>query len=105
MTVMLYRASDTPNPQVWDWNVEHKVFDEADVSEALAGGWARHPLDVPMADEAPNNHSTVTISLEGAGGAGQGGGSYQPTDATLAMKPGEVVTFAPKRRGRPPKEG
>lgn len=50
---MLYRASDKPNPQVWDWNVEHKVFDEADVTEAVAGGWARHPLDVPTGGEEP----------------------------------------------------
>jgi hypothetical protein len=68
VTVMLYRAADEPNPQVWDWNVEHQVFDEADVSEALGAGWKRHPTEATQTPEEP---------------AGE----------------------APKRRGRPPKEG
>ena len=51
MTVMLYRAAEEPNPQVWDWAVEHRVFDEDAVAQALSEGWVRHPLDVPTADE------------------------------------------------------
>jgi hypothetical protein len=53
-TTMLYRASDQPNPQVWDWPVEHQVFPQEEVEAALAEGWVRHPADVPLstAEEA-----------------------------------------------------
>jgi hypothetical protein len=68
MTVMLYRPADEPNPEVWGWLVEHKVFAEADVPVALGEGWAKHPSDALPKDEEP-------------------------------------ASEAPKRRGRPPKEG
>jgi len=50
VTVMLYRQADEPNPHVWDWCVEHRVFAEAEVEGALAEGWVRHPSDVPLND-------------------------------------------------------
>lgn len=52
MTVMLYRSADKPNPQVWDWNVEHRAFAEGDVDAALAEGWVRHPADVSLEPQA-----------------------------------------------------
>jgi hypothetical protein len=52
VTVMLYRSAETPNPQVWDWLVEHKVFAEADVPIALSEGWVRHPSDVSLEPQA-----------------------------------------------------
>lgn len=77
MTVMLYRPADEPNPQVWGWNVEHKVFAEADAESAVANGWSRHPLDV----KAP-----ADLKIEIA----------QPGDA-------DVIALDSKRKGRPPK--
>lgn len=50
---MLFRASDTPNLEVWGWNVEHTVVADADVPAALAAGWASHPLDVVAESEEP----------------------------------------------------
>ena len=58
MTVMLYRQADAPNPEVWGWNVEHRVFAEDAVPEALEGGWKRHPLDVPMPGEETDPEAT-----------------------------------------------
>lgn len=68
-TTMLYRPSDTPNPDVWGRLIEHRVFADAAVASALADGWSLHPDEV----------------------------GAEPVKAE--------VPEAPKRRGRPPKEG
>lgn len=85
MTVMLYRPADEPNPVVWGWNVEHRVFGEADVDAALADGWARHPLDVNARAESRDR---LTVEI-----------------ADLNEPASDDVVVPMKRRGRPPKEG
>jgi hypothetical protein len=51
-TTMLYRPSDTPNPDVWGWKVDHQAFADADVPAALKDGWVLHPTDAKPDDKA-----------------------------------------------------
>lgn len=80
---MLYRPAEEPNPDVWGWNVEHKVFAEADVDVALADGWARHPLDA--SNIVPSDPDQID--------------TFKPADPEATENAGNS-----KRKGRPPKE-
>lgn len=48
---MLYRPAETENAAVWNLKVEHQVFADTDVPEALEAGWVDHPHKVEDPDE------------------------------------------------------